>query len=443
MKESLFCLLCYLAFVSVGFTSEPDQETLRNWHHWRGPLATGEAPLGSPPLQWSSNQNIAWKVDLPGHGTSTPIIWGDKLFVLTSIDTGRVDPSLPKPQDQPKRPFGITFPNTTYELIVICLDRNTGKELWRKVATEKIPHEGHHKDNDFASASPTTDGKRLYCWFGSQGLYCYDLSGNLLWKKDLGPVNTRRSFGEGCSPVIHDGRLIINRDQEGQSYIVVLDAADGSKIWRQNRDELSTWNTPLVVQAAGKTQVIVNATYRARSYDLEDGDLLWECGGQVTNVIPCPVTDGERVICMSGYRGSFAAAIPLDATGDVTDSEKIAWSLEQGTPYVPSPALVDGLLYFTQSNNAILSCVDAATGEVYIERTRMPGLRAIYSSPVAANGHLYFTGRDGTTLVVKQGKQFEVVATNRLNDSIDTSPAIVGDSLYLRSKKSLYCIRTE
>ncbi|QDT31778.1 PQQ-binding-like beta-propeller repeat protein [Thalassoglobus polymorphus] len=441
---SLKILLITLVCASSGlhlFAAEPNQDFSNNWHQWRGPLATGASPSGTPPREWSEEKNIAWKVDLPGLGSTTPIVWGDQVFVLTSINTGRVDPSLPKPEDQPDRPFGITYPNTFYQLMVLSYDRHTGKELWRKIAAEKVPHEGHHGDNNYASASPTTDGKRLYCWFGSQGLFCFDLSGKLLWEKDLGPVETRLSFGEGAAPVIYQDRLIINRDHDGQSYIVVLDATDGSEIWRKNRDELSTWNTPLVVEAAGKTQVIVNAPNRVRSYHLDNGDLIWECGGQVSNVAPSIVTDGKNAFCMSGYRGSFAVSIPLDSKGDVTDSDKLGWTLQQGTPYVPSPLLVDDLLYFTQSNNAILSCVDAKTGEILIERTRMPGLRAIYSSPVSANGCVYFTGRDGETLVLEQGADFKILATNKLDDAIDASAVIVGNSLYLRGKRSLYCIR--
>lgn len=433
----VFCLITPVIAV------EPTEAQLQNWHHWRGPHASGYASLGHPPVEWSDTENVAWKVDLPGNGSTTPIIWGDQLFVMTSIDTGRVDPSLPKPEDQPERPFGITYPNTYYEFVVMSLNRHTGAELWRKTAAVKIPHEGHHGDNNYASASPTTDGKRLYCWFGSQGLYCYDLSGELLWSKDLGPVETRRSFGEGTSPVIYKDRLVINRDHEGDSYLLVLNAENGEEVWRRERNELSTWNTPLVVEAAGKVQIIVNATNRARSYDLENGELVWECGGQVSNVIPSAVTDGVNVICMSGYRGSFAAAIPLESKGDLTGTDKVAWTLSQGTPYVPSPALADGFLYFTQSNNAILTCVDVATGQQLIERTRLPGLRAVYASPVIADGRVYITGRDGETIVLKQGATFDVLAVNRLSDAIDASPAIVGESLYLRGRKTLFCIRSQ
>lgn len=432
--------LVFVFLTLPAFGQNVDAEKAKNWHQWRGPEANGVSRTATPPLEWSQDKNIQWKVPVEGLGTSTPIVWGDKVFLLSGINTGKVDPSLPKPEDQPKRPFGITFPNTTYQFAVICLDRNTGKELWKKAATEMVPHAGHHGDNNYASYSPTTDGKRLYAWFGSAGLYCYDLNGELLWSRDLGAVSTRLSFGEGSSPVVHGNRLIINRDNEGQSYVICLNAETGETIWKQDRNEGSAWSTPLIVEAAGKTQVIVNASKRVRSYNLEDGSLIWECGGQVGNVTPSPVAANDTVYCMSGYRGSAAIAIPLDSQGDITDKKETIWSLNRGTPYVPSPILYDGLLFFNQSNNGILTCVDAKTGDVAIERTRMEGISNIYASPVGASDRVYFVGRDGTTLVIAKDREYKVLAVNRLGEDMDASPALVGNQIFLRGKKHLYCI---
>ena len=182
----LFSLCCFECLASQLQAQPFDEVKLKNWHQWRGPEANGVSRTATPPVKWSESKNIQWKVSIDGKGNSTPIIWDNKVFLLTAIDTGKVDPSLPKPEDQPKRVFGITYPNTTYTFVVLCLDRETGKELWRRTAIERIPHEGHHGDNDFASAAPTTDGQRLYCWFGSAGLFCYDLDGKKLWERDLG-----------------------------------------------------------------------------------------------------------------------------------------------------------------------------------------------------------------------------------------------------------------
>lgn len=411
-----------------------------NWHQWRGPGANGVATNANPPTTWSEDENLQWKVDVDGLGNSTPIVWGDKLFLLTAVDTNRTDPKLTPPDEQPKRPFGIKYPNTFHQYVVLCLDRNSGAEVWRHVAAEAVPQEGHHGDNSFATASPTTDGERLYVWFGMAGLYCFDLAGKPLWNRDLGEVKTRLSFGEGSSPVVHGNRLILVRDHDAQSTITVMDTQTGDTIWQQDRNEPSGWATPLIVERNGITQVITNGKIRVRSYNLDNGDLLWECGGQVSNVTPSPVATDSTVFCMSGYRGSALYALPLDGSADLTDSAAIRWSRSQGTPYVPSPLLYEGRLYFNQSNNSIMTSLDAESGNTIIERTRLPGIQGLYASPVAAAGRVYFVGRGGTTLVLEHGDEFKVLATNRLDDRMDASPAIAGDRLFLRSKSRLYCI---
>ena len=434
-------LFCCAVWLAPYLQAQSFEELVpQNWHQWRGPQANGVSRTAKPPIEWSEKKNVKWKVAIDGKGSSTPIIWGDKVFLLTAINTGKVDPSLPKPEDQPKRVFGITYPNTNYQSVVLCLDRKTGKQRWRKVASERIPHEGHHGDNDFASASPTTDGERLYCWFGSQGLFCYDLNGKKLWGRDLGKAYIGASLGEGCSPVVHDGRLVIVRDQARQSSIEVLDAKTGKTVWKKMRDEPNAWATPRVIKHGGKTQVITAASNMIRSYDLKDGEIIWQCSGLTGNVIPSPVVEGNVVYCMSGYKGYSLLALPITETGDLSDSDKVVWSQNRGTPYTPSPLLYDGMLYFTQSNNAILSCVDSKSGKIILERTRLSGISNIYASPVGANGHVYVSGRNGATLVLKRSQQLTVVATNRLSEQIDASPAIAGNQLFIRGSKHLYCI---
>ena len=411
-----------------------------NWHQWRGPEANGLSRTANPPLQWSEESNVKWKVAIEGQGNASPIIWGDKVFILSAINTGRVDPKLPKPEDQPERVFGIKYPNTVYKFEVICLDRNTGAEIWRQTAAEQVPHEGTHQDADFASASPTTDGQRLYCWFGSAGLYCYDLAGKPLWSRDLGKAYIGASLGEGCSPVIHQNKLVIVRDNARQSSIEVLDAKTGETVWKKNRDEPNAWATPCVVQHQGQTQVITAASNKIRSYNLDNGNIIWQCGGLTGNVSPCPVTDGRSVYCMSGYEGYSLMALPLDAVGDVTNSETIRWKRNRGTPYVPSPLLYDGVLYFTQSNQGILTSVEVATGDIGLERTRLTQVSKLYASPVGAAGRVYITGRNGKTLVIKNSNQFEVLATNPLDDEFNASPALAGKQMFLRGRKFLYCL---
>lgn len=440
----LLNICVFLSCLAVELRAQAiQQQRSEYWHQWRGPDATGVSRTARPPIEWSESKNIRWKKEIDGNGSANPIVWQDGVFLLTAINTGEVDPSLPKPEDQPDRVFGITHPNTVHEFVVICLDRETGKEKWRQVPTRGIPHEGHHGDNDFASASPMTDGQRLYCWFGSAGMFCYDLRGNELWRRDLGKAYMGASLGEGCSPVVHNGKLVVVRDHQRQSTIHVLDAATGEDIWQRDRDEPNTWATPRIVEHEGRVQVITSGSTKIRSYDLDTGEIIWQCGGLTSNAIPCPVIDGSNVICMTGYKGYSALAIPLSAAGDISDSHEIVWSADKGTPYVPSPLLYDGLLFFNQQNQSILSCLDAKTGKTVVTRSRLNGIDNIYSSPVGADGRIYFTGRNGTTLVLKRSRVIEVLATNHLDERIDSSPALAGDQLFLRGAKYLYCIQQQ
>ncbi len=276
MKLShLSFLICLLARVQSPSAADFDSDKFRNWHQWRGPEASGVSRDANPPVTWGPNSNIRWKTAIDGRGSSTPIIWGHRIFLLTSaVNTGKVDPT----RRSRSRPVSMTVwnqvSNTEYEFIVVCLDRRTGRELWKRTAARRT-HEGHHGDNNFASASPVTDGQRLYAWFGMAGIFCYDFKGELLWKRSRTGQRPGRSFAEASSPVVHDGRVIINRDHEGQSYIAVLDAETGKDVWRAERDEPSTWMTPLVVEHNGTTQVVTSASNRVRSYDPETGKVIW------------------------------------------------------------------------------------------------------------------------------------------------------------------------
>jgi outer membrane protein assembly factor BamB len=437
IKPAMIVLLYLLTSNAIA----QDSSFAENWHQWRGPNANGVSMTADPPVLWSEDKNIKWKVAIDGEGTSTPIIWGDKVFVLTAIKTDEKDPSLPDPKDQPKTNFfDIKRPNNKHAFVVLCLDRNTGIEIWRDTAITKIPHEGAHNDNDFASASPTTDGERLYCWFGSAGLFCYDLNGKKLWERELGEARVGSSLGEGCSPVIHKDKLVIVRDHSHKGSLEVLNAATGETLWRKTRDEDNAWATPLVLEHSGRTQVITAASDFVRSYDLDSGEIIWQCGGLTGNVTPCPVVDGDFVICMSGYQGHAAVAIPLTETGDISRSEKLRWSTDRGTPYIPSPLLYDGLLYINQSNQGILRCLDSKTGEVVFGPERLNGISNIYASPVGAAQRVYIPGRDGATFVLKHSGKFEPVATNQLDERFDASPAVVGRNLFLRGEQHLYCI---
>jgi outer membrane protein assembly factor BamB len=429
--------LSILIFCIAARAADP---VVDNWPHWRGPLANGTAPTANPPITWDAKTNIKWISDLPGKGSASPIVWGDKVFVVTAVETDK----QAKPEDMPKPDprFKVnTHPPTTYQqFIVICLDRQTGKERWRHIAAEKVPHEGHHETHTYAAGSPATDGKRLYVSFGSFGTFAYDLDGKPLWNRDLGRLNTRLGWGEAVTPVIHGDSLLLNWDQEADSKLVCLDAATGKTKWETPRDEKSSWNTPLVVEHKGTTQVILNGTNRVRSYDFATGKELWTCAGMTVNAIPSAVAADGVAYIMSGYKGALAVAVSRDARGEVGPSNGLIWKFGKGTPYVPSPVLVNGRLYFTEGNTNLLSVLDAKTGKPLLERERLTGARSFYASPVAAAGRVYFTDQGGTTLVFKEGDKPELLATNKLNDAIDATPALVGSQLFLRAHGRLYCI---
>jgi outer membrane protein assembly factor BamB len=400
-----------------------------NWPQWRGPDADGVAPEGKPPVQWSEQQNIKWKLAVPGEGYSTPIVWGDRLFLLTAIPQADATPG-----------GGGQAPGTEYSFDLICLDRNTGRELWRRTCRREVPHEGHQPTNSYASGSPVTDGRHVWVHFGSHGVYCYTVEGELVWQKDFGKMRTRMGFGEATTPALADGKLVILWDTEGDSWIAALDATTGNEVWKQMRDEPTTWSTPLVISQGGGKQVVVNATNAVRSYDLATGELLWQCRGQTANAIPSPVSDGRLLYVMSGFRGNAAFAIDPGGRGDLSDSASVKWKLDRGTPYVPSPLLYDGTLYFLKGNDPLLSSVDAKTGDIHLQQERLPGIHSVYASPVAAGGRIYIASREGVTLVLEPGRELKVLATNKLDDPIDASPVVIGGDLYLRTHTHLYCI---
>lgn len=426
-----------------------------NWPQWRGPLGSGVAPKANPPVTWSETTNLKWKVKIPGAGKSTPIVWGDQVFIQTAIPTGKKIELPPEPTgagtggpatgNRPPRggggPMQSARPNEVYRFDLLCLDRQTGKVLWEQTSREEVPHEGHHSsDGSFASASPVTDGEHVWAFFGSRGLHCYDLAGRRLWSQDLGRMRIKMSFGEGSSPALAGDALVINWDNEDGSFIVAVDKQTGKTLWKQPREEGTSWATPLVVPCDGKLQVVTAATSKIRSYDLATGKLVWECAGLTANVIPSPLAADGVVYAMSGYRGNAALAIRLGRTGDLTGTDAIVWAYKKNTPYVPSPLLYGNRLYFLANNNAVLTCLDTATGAPLIDAEKLEALQGVYAAPIGASGRIYLTGRNGATAVLKQADKLELLATNRLDDKIDASPAAVGQDLFLRGQQFLYCL---
>lgn len=453
-------------------TARPADAPAKDWPQWRGPTTTGAASSDAkPPTEWSEQKNIKWKVKLPGSGTSTPIVVGDRVFIQSAVEVGNA-PAGPTAaaeddsnslvrlvQDQPRRRPGgpggpggrgpggpgggfgrQQAPTKPLAFTLLCFDRNTGKTLWEKVAKQEIPAEGHHPDGSYASQSPVSDGKLVFANFGSHGLYCYDLDGNLKWSKDLGKMQVKMSFGEGSSPALHGDVLVVNWDHEGPSFLAAFDKNTGNELWRTPRNEGTTWTTPLIVEHDGKAQVVVCATGTIRSYDLQSGKEIWHCGKLTDNVIPTPVADKDTVYATSGFRGAALLAIKLGKTGDLTGTDSIAWSADRGTPYVPSPLLYNLRLYLFSGNNGQLSCFDVRTGKALLSQQRIDDIQGVYASPVAANGHIYLLSRTGAAVVMEDGEHPKEVHTNQLDDQFHASPAIAGNEIFLRGFKSLYCI---
>jgi outer membrane protein assembly factor BamB len=409
------------------------------WPHWRGPLANGVVEEGTPPMEWGGAKNIDWVTQVVGTGASTPIIVGDRLFVVSAEETSRaVDPPTTK------HPDARTEPSQWYQRFwLTALNRVTGQELWRKQLAEAAPHEGHHRTNTYAGGSPVTDGKRLYISLGTRGLYACDFDGNVLWRKDLGAMRTRRGWGEASTPSIRGKHLIVAWDSEDQSRLMNLNANSGETQWEVLRDEPSNWSTPIFVPSESGLQVVLNGTNRVRGYSVVSGESIWEVGSLSANAIPSPVFDDQFIFCMSGYQKSVIYAVPRGAQGDLTGTNRIGWSVDRNTPYVASPLYYRGQLYMTKGLGSRLSILDPKTGAAFVEAEPIKGLTSVYASPIGVNGFVYIVDREGNTAVLKAGKTLDLIAVNRINDTVDASPVVVKDRLYLRSWTAVYCIREQ
>jgi len=320
-----------IALIAMSFATVAADD---DWPRWRGPADDGVA-RGDVPAEWSDSKNVAWRVPIPGRGFSSPVIWGNKLFLTTAVPVGEA-PAPAAPEGGRRGPGGGAGAGREHQFVVLCLDRNTGKVLWERVARVATPHEGYHaRYGSFASNSPVTDGKRLYAFFGSRGLFCYDLDGKLIWQKDFPPMRMRNAFGEGVATVLDGDSLYLKFDQEEGSHLLALDKNTGKERWRVDRNEQSSWSAPLVVAHNNRKQVVVSASSKVVSYDASAGKIIWECSGLGSNVIPAPVTTGGLVYVMSGHRSPNLLAIRLGREGDLTGTDAIAWSNDRGNSYPP------------------------------------------------------------------------------------------------------------
>jgi outer membrane protein assembly factor BamB len=416
-----------------------------NWPQFRGNQALGtSADEATLPGTWSTTQNVVWKTAVPGRGWSSPIVWGDRIFLTSVISEGNTETARKGLYIGGER---MTPPSDIHRWMVYCLDWETGKIVWQKIAHEGVPDGSRHIKNSYASETPVTDGERLYAYFGNLGLYCYDLDGKDLWSRKLGTYKTRFGWGTAASPVLHKDRLYIVHDNEEHSFLVCLDKKTGQEVWRVDRDEKSNWATPFVWENEQRTELVTSGTNRVRSYD-PDGKLLWELKGMSMITIPTPFASGGLVYIASGYvmnplRPVYA--IRAGATGDIslkegeTSNTYIAWFHKAAAPYNPSP-LVYGDYFYVLRDRGFLSCYDAKTGKAIYADQRL-GAPAFTSSPWAYNGKVFCLSEDGDTFVIKAGPEFKLLGKNSLDELCLATPAIARGSLILRTQTKLYRIR--
>jgi outer membrane protein assembly factor BamB len=437
-----------LAFILVAATAALAQ----NWPQFRGPGASGTADGTNPPVSWDAtkNVNIAWKTPIPGLAHSSPVIWGDRVFITTAISSdpnakfrwglyGDVEPS----PDLSKHVWKI-----------YCLDRKTGKILWEKTAHEGIPRTKRHPKSTQATQTPVTDGKRVIALFGSEGMFAYDMDGKQLWKQDLGPLTSGWFFdpdyewGHGSSPILYKDRVIVQVDIAKDSYIAAFDAGTGTRVWTTPRAEISGWGTPTLVATKDRAQVVTNGTKGIRSYDPESGKELWTFNGNNSEVTATTPVFGKGVIVIAnGYPPVQPIyAFKPDISGDVSlktgeeSNAAMVWGKKRGGPYMPTPIIYGDLLYVV-GNSGVLAAYDAATGErVYQERLTKKG-SAHSASPVAADGKLYFASEDGDVFVVKAGRQFELLATNPVGEVMMATPAIAPGMVIIRAQNDVFGVR--
>ena len=455
MRKTLFIVMLLTACAALVMSAANSADSDRNWPQWRGPSEIGVAPNSDPAIEWSETRNVKWKIALPGKGHSTPIIWGDMLFILSAVPTGtaagpETSPSglmreqeVPSgPQERQRRGMQMNATDLVHRFIVMAINRINGKVIWEKTVKEERPQEGTHEFGSWASHSPVTDGEFLYAYFGSRGLFCLDFEGNVKWERDFGQLEKHMSFGEGSSPTLYKDKIIVTWDHNGDSFLYILDKRTGRDIHKIARDEETSWASPMVIEVNGEPQVITSATKLVRSYDLDTGDLIWQASGMTRNVIPNPLYQDGILYLMSGFRGNAILAIRVaGARGDITDSEHIVWRYDgRETPYTPSPVLVNNRLYLLRQNNGYLSCFNAETGEEIYSAQKLEGSGNIFASPLAAGGRLYIVGQQGTMYVIQEGPEFKVLAKNELDDNFIASPVAIDKTLYLRGYNNLYCI---
>ena len=445
---NLLVILSTFIFVDlIGSSAAVAGESV--WPQFRGPNSLGVADGNQLPDQWDKSKNIAWKAPVPGVGWSSPIGWNDKVFITSVLKEGELE--------TPKKGlyFGGDRPEPSKDrhvYKVLAYDLKSGRRLWEKDVHKAPPESSIHLKNTYASETPVTDGSRIYAYFGNLGLYCLDFDGNEIWSKQFDSVPTRLGWGTAASPVLYKGRLYVVNDNDSKSFLTALDASTGDEIWRINRDEPSNWATPYIWENATRTEIITPGKNKVRSYNLK-GEQLWQFGGMSSIVIPTPFSKFGLLYITSGYVGDQVRplfAVRPGASGDISLAEGessnhyIAWHHRKGGPYNPSPIVYGDYLYVLY-DRGLLSCYDAKTGKLIYDRERLNkgSFAAFTASPWAYDGKLFCLSEDGETFVVQAGPEYQLLGKNSLDEMAMATPALLGNSLIIRTMGHLYSIRSD
>jgi outer membrane protein assembly factor BamB len=431
-------LICLTSFVAGASAVAPS-----NWSQWRGDDGTGVSTETNVTLDWGADRNVRWKTTIPGRGHSSPVVWANRVFLTSDLE-GEVVPGAKavdhtydgKPFKHPDSIGG----DRKHTMKVIAIDRDSGRILWEQSAFEGTVYDDRHRKGSFASPTPAVDANFVFAYFGTEGLYCYDHAGKQIWKTTPGKLGTI-GMGTGTSPVLFENLVILQCDEENgeRSFVIAYDRKTGKEVWKTPRKVQASWSTPLLVRAAGGTQLVTSGNELIVSYDAKTGTELWQAKGHESNAIPSPVAGHGLVFVSAGFPVKRTVAIKSNSKGDVSNSSQIAWRYDKGTAYVPSTILVGDYLYL-MTDRGIITCLEATTGKVVYEGGRVPVPASFTASPVAVDGKILLTSEDGDTFVIKAGRTHEVIATNSLNEPVFASPAISNGMIFIRGEKNLYCI---
>lgn len=413
--------LLVLALCAAGVAAQdkvrivpPEGDGAKYWPRWRGPSGQGLVPDGNYPDQWSDTENVLWKVAVPGKGNSSPIVWGDRIFLTTAYDGGK-------------------------RRAILCFSRKDGTKLWEAFAPATTPEKAYRK-NGWASGTATTDGERVYAYFGSDGLLCVDMNGKQVWHHSFGPIDTLH--GTACSPLLYKDKVIVFQEQRPPvgGFVAALDKKTGQPVWKTPRKEQVGWGSPIAITVDGQDQIIVSSENRVYAYDPANGKVIWTCGGNLVEVIPSPVVGHDLLFCCSGRAGPTLAIDPRGAKGDVTKTN-VVWKSIKGSPFVPSPLVYGDQLYMVNDIASVVTCYEAKTGKMLWQERCGPPLKEGFSSaPIGVNGKVFLTNELGETFVLKNGREFDLLHVNRLNEKLLASPALLDGRWYFRTEGHLLCI---